>query len=123
MPLYLVNPAVDMSLELFVSQRLEEALTIQFERIKDRRVRDTFVQHLERRLEGLLADTIDWDLKEPTQAQLSYAMLVAKQLGIELPSEVRRSRFHAAMFLEEHADQVKQAKGEQRPNHGEMSDR
>lgn len=115
MPLYLVNPAVDMSLELFVSQSLEEALTIQFERVRDRRVRDTFVQHLERRLESLLADTIDWDLKEPTPAQLSYATLVAKQLGIELPSEARKSRFHAAMFLEEHADQAKQAKGEQRP--------
>ena len=35
MALYLVNPAVDMSLEPYVSDRLEEALTIQFERIKD----------------------------------------------------------------------------------------
>lgn len=122
MPLYLVNPAVDMSLELFVSQSLEEALTIQFERIKDRRVRDTYVQHLERRLEGLLADTIDWDLKEPSQAQLSYAMLVAKQLGVELPSEVRKSRFHAAMFLEEHADQLRQARRDQRPPQGEIGD-
>ena len=42
MALYLVNPAVDMELELYVSDRLEEALTIQFERIKDRRVRNTF---------------------------------------------------------------------------------
>jgi len=47
MPLYLVNPAVEMTLELWVSQRLEEALTIQYERIKDRRVRDTFVKRLE----------------------------------------------------------------------------
>ena len=41
MALYLVNPSVEMSLELYVSTRLEEALTIQYERIRDRRVRDT----------------------------------------------------------------------------------
>lgn len=107
MPLYLVNPAVDMTLELYVSQELEEALSIQYERIKNRTVRDTFVRHLEQRLEGLLADSIDWDLKKPTQAQLRYAIFVAKQLGLELPPEVRGSRFHAAMFLETHVERMR----------------
>ena len=107
MPLYLVNPAVDMSLELYVSDSLEKAMTVQYERIKDRRARDTFVRHLEQRLETLLCDAIDWDLKPPTEAQLSYATLLAKQLSIELPPEVRTSRFHAAMFLEEHAAKAK----------------
>lgn len=108
MPLYLVNPAVEMTLELWVSQRLEEALTIQYERIKDRRVRDTFVKRLEAQIETLLKDCIDWDLKEPTEAQLNYATLVATQLGISLPSEARKYRFHAAMFLETYAPQARQ---------------
>ena len=107
MALYLVNPAVEMTLELYVSARLEEALTIQYERIKDRQVRDTFVRRLEGQVETLLKDTIDWDLKEPTQAQLNYATLVAKQLGVSLPSEARKYRFHAAMFLETYAPQAK----------------
>lgn len=106
MALYLVNPAVEMTLELFVSQRLEEALTIQYERIKDRKVRDTFVKRLEKQVEALLKDSIDWDLKEPTEAQLKYAILVAKQLGIALPSEALKYRFHAAMFLETYAVQA-----------------
>jgi len=71
-----------MTLELIiVSQRLEEALAIQYERIKDRRVRDTFVKRLESQVETLLKDSLDWDIKEPTAAQLNYALLVAKQLG------------------------------------------
>lgn len=107
MALYLVNPAVDMSLELFVSSRLEEALTIQYERIKDRRVRDTFIRKLESRLESLLAESIDWDLKEPTEAQLNFAVLVAKKLGVPLPGEARKYRFHTAMFLETYADQLR----------------
>lgn len=107
MALYLVNPSVEMSLELYVSTRLEEALTIQYERIRDRRVRDTFVKKLEQRLESLLADTMDWDLKAPTEAQLNYAKLVATQLDIELPSEAHKYRFHTAMFLETYADQAR----------------
>ena len=107
MALYLVNPAVDMSLELYVSDRLEEALTIQFERIKDRRVRDTFIRKLERSLESLLVESIDWDLKQPTEAQLNYAILIAKQLEIPLPSEARKYRFHTAMFLETYANQAR----------------
>ena len=107
MPLYLVYPAVEMALELYVSPRLEEALTIQYERIRDRRVRDTFVKRLEDQVATLLKDVIDWDLKEPTEAQISYATLVAKQLGIPVPSEARKYRFHAAMFLETYASQVK----------------
>ena len=107
MALYLVNPAVDRELELYVSDRLEEALTIQFERIKDRRVRNTFIRKLERSLESLLVESIDWDLKQPTEAQLNYATLVATQLGIPLPSEARKYRFHTAMFLETYASQVR----------------
>ena len=106
MALYLVNPSVEMSLELYVSTRLEEALTIQYERIRDRRVRDTFVRKLEQRLESLLADSVDWDLKAPTEAQLNYAKLVSKQLGIPLPIEAQKYRFHTAIFLETYAEMV-----------------
>ncbi len=108
MALYLVNPSVEMTLELFISNRLEEALSVQYERLKDRRTRDTFVRKLEQRLESLLVDSIDWDLQEPTQAQLNYAELVAKQLGIALPSEAKKYRFHTAMFLETYAAQAKE---------------
>lgn len=107
MALYLVNPAVDMTLELYVSQRLEEALTIQYERIKDRCVRDVFVRKLEEQLESLLTASIDWDLKEPTTAQLNYAILVSSQVGVPLPVEARTYRFHTAMFLETYAPQAR----------------
>ena len=107
MALYLVNPAVEMSLELYVSMQLEEALTIQYERIKDRRVRDTFVKKLEQRLESLLFESMDWDLKEPTEAQLNYAKLVSRQVGIPLPPEAQKYRFHTAMFLETYAEQAR----------------
>ena len=110
MALYLVNPGVEMTLELFVSDRIESAVAIQFERITDRSVRDIFVRKLEQRLDALLSDCLDWDLKEPTEAQRSYATVIAKQLGIALPSEAKMYRFHMAMFLEAHAQMARDAR-------------
>lgn len=107
MTLYLMNLAVDRTLELYVATEAEEAMNIQWERIKDRNVRDTFVRRLEVNFERALKESLDWDLKEPTPAQLAYAELIAKKIGVPLPSEARRYRFHAAMFIETYADSAK----------------
>ena len=100
MPLLLVHPSVDLTLELYVSPALEEAIALQWERIRQRTVRDSYVKALEYRLEDLLKDCLDWDLKPPTGAQSSYATLLAKRHGIAVPTEALNYRFHMAMFIE-----------------------
>jgi hypothetical protein len=108
MTIYVVHAGVDLSLELFVSPQLEAAVAMQWERIRDREVRDTYRRALERRLEDLLKDCLDWDLKPPTAAQQSYATVVATKLGVGVPTEARHSRFHMAMFLEKYAPKLKE---------------
>jgi hypothetical protein len=100
MPLLLVHPSVDLTLELYVSSALEEAIALQWERVRKRTVRDTYVKALEYRLEDLLKDCLDWDLKPPTAAQVSYATLLAARHGVSVPSEALNYRFHMAMFIE-----------------------
>lgn len=100
MPLLLVHPGVDLTLELYVSPALEEAMALQWERVRKRTVRDTYVKALEYRLESLLRDCLDWDLKPPTEAQISYATLLGARHGVSVPSEALSYRFHMAMFLE-----------------------
>ena len=100
MPLLLVHPAVDLTLELYVSPALEEAIALQWERVRKRTVRDTYVKALEYRLQDLLRDCLDWDLKPPTDAQVAYATVLAARHGISVPSEALSYRFHMAMFLE-----------------------
>ncbi|MEZ5436746.1 MAG: hypothetical protein R3F12_00105 [Lysobacteraceae bacterium] len=107
MALYLVAPGVELTLELFVANQIEEAVTIQFERIKDRHARDIFVRKLEQRLDSLLGECLDWDLREPSEAQRSYAKLISKQLGVPIPSEAWKFRFHMALFLEAYAQQAR----------------
>lgn len=100
MPLLLVHPAVDLTLELYVSPALEEAIALQWERVRKRTVRDTYVKALEYRLQDLLRECLDWDLKPPTEAQVAYATVLAARHGVSVPSEALSYRFHMAMFLE-----------------------
>jgi len=110
MPLYVVHPGVDLTLELYVSDQLEAAVAVQWERVRDKEVRKTYTQALERRLEDLLKDCLDWDLKPPTPAQVSFATVLAMRLSINVPFEALNSRFHMAMFLEEHGAKARAPK-------------
>lgn len=107
MALYLVNPGVDLTLELYIAPGMEEAICIQWERVKDRAIRQTFVRKLEKRLEHLVAECMDWDLKEPTPAQASYASLISRKLGVSIPSEALRYRFHMALFIDTYSEQYR----------------
>jgi hypothetical protein len=117
MSYFLVAPALEMSLELFPSDQLERAMSLQWERLKERDARDAFVRRIEKQLETLLPDAIDWDIKEPTPAQVSYAMAIAKQIGVPIPSEALRFRGVMHDFLETHVPQAK-AKWDQKATIG-----
>ena len=107
MALYLVDPALEMSIELPVSEPVERALAIQWERLQDGITRDNFCRRMAEQLNSIIPDSIDWDIKEPTPAQMSFALIISKQLGISLPSEAIRYRGHMHQFLEEYAPILK----------------
>ncbi len=107
MTLYLVNPSVDLTLELYIAPTMEEAVCIQWERVKDKAIRQTFVRKLEKQLERLIAECMDWDLKEPTPAQASYAALISRKLDVSIPSEAMKYRFHMALFIDTYNEQYR----------------
>lgn len=107
MTLYLVNPGVDLTLELFIAPSMEEAICIQWERVEDKAIRQTFVRKLEKQLERLIVECMDWDLKEPTPAQASYALLISRKLGVSIPSEALKYRFHMALFIDTYSEQYR----------------
>ena len=107
MALYLVNPGVDLTLELYIAPNMEEAVCIQWERVKDKAIRQTFVRKLEKQLERLIVECMDWDLKEPTPAQESYAALISRKLDVSIPSEAKKYRFHMALFIDTYSGQYR----------------
>ena len=107
MSFYLIAPALDLSIEVFLSDQVERAVALQWERLKDRDVRDAFTKRVARQLEALLPEAIDWDIKEPTQAQLSYAMAISKELSVPIPPDALRFRGVMHEFLEANVPQAK----------------
>lgn len=107
MALYLVNPGVDLTLELYIAPAMEEAICIQWERVEDKTIRQTFVRKLEKQLERLIGECMDWDLKEPTPAQASYAALISRKLDVSIPSEATKYRFHMALFIDTYKAQYR----------------
>ncbi|WP_449302405.1 hypothetical protein [Pseudoxanthomonas mexicana] len=107
MALYLVHPGVDLTLELYIDPAREEAVCIQWERVRDRAIRQTFVRKLEKKLEHLMAECMDWDLKEPTPAQTSYAALISRKLGVSIPAEAAKYRFHMALFIDTYSEKYR----------------
>ena len=107
MALYLINPGVDLTLELYIAPAMEEAICIQWERVEDKTIRQTFVRKLEKQLERLIVECMDWDLKEPTPAQASYAVLISRKLAISIPSEAMKYRFHMALFIDTYSEQYR----------------
>lgn len=117
MSLYLVAPGLDLSIELFVSDQIEKALALQWERLKDRSSREAFCRRMTQQLDAVIPDSIDWDIKEPTQAQVSYAMVLSKELGVPIPSEALRYRGYMHEFLEKHAQLSKMKRAERQQEH------
>jgi hypothetical protein len=55
-----------------------------------------------------LAECLDPDLKPPTDAQIKYATVIARDLGVALPSEALRFRGAMADFIDRFAEAHKQ---------------
>lgn len=103
MTLYLVDPSLELSIELPVSQPVEKALALQWERLADGPSREAFCRRMASQLNSVIPESIDWDIKEPTPAQLSYAMVLAKELQVPIPAEALRYRGNMYAFLEMYA--------------------
>lgn len=108
MSFFLVAPALDWSTELFLSEQTERLFALQWERLKDPEEREAFNRRLTKHLEKLLPEALDWEIKEPTPAQLSYASAISKELGVPIPPDALRSRSVMHAFIQQHAPKAKQ---------------
>lgn len=102
MPLLLVDMQSDLLIEIPVAEPLAEALNIQWERLPDEAARNAFGARFGPRLEHALGESLDWDLRAPTPAQVTYATAISRALGVALPSEVLRYRGQMNEFLDSH---------------------
>jgi hypothetical protein len=79
---------------------LREAWELQYHRASFQGAIDGLAERLAVCFASSLAECLDADLKPPTEAQLKYAMTIARDLGVALPPEALRFRGAMAEFIE-----------------------
>lgn len=87
---------------------VREAWMLQYDRATLAGAVDDFRERLAVCFAISLAECLDPDLKPPTDAQLNYAMVIARDMGISLPSEAIRFRGAMSDFLSRFADSYRQ---------------
>lgn len=103
MALLIVDPDCDLLIALDATPGLLDSLHEQWIRLRHDPERESFGAHVSRRLLPVLADCLDWDLKPPTSAQISFAVSIARKLKLEIPSGVLQRRSDMADFLDQHS--------------------
>lgn len=107
MPLLLIDAELDLLVEIPVAPDMETTFAEQWERLADDAKRDAFARRLATKLAPSLTECLDWDLRPPTSAQVTFATSIARQKGIDLPGEVLRLRGAMNRFLDEHGEEFK----------------
>lgn len=103
MALFLVEPDIDLTLELPMSPASLDALGRQFTSLRAGRGNERFCKRLAAEIERVLPEVIDWELKPPTKAQLAFAKSICYRLNVTLPAAALESRGAMYNFLETHA--------------------
>ncbi|WP_447785262.1 hypothetical protein [Stenotrophomonas bentonitica] len=105
MALLLIDPESDLLLHIELSPGGLAALAEQWTRLNPGSERDAFSARLGKRVAPVIADCLDWDLRPPTDAQINYAVGVAKKLHLEIPALVLQRRSAMGAFLDAHGVQ------------------
>lgn len=98
----------NVAFRLSLNAELMNTLTIQWQRLTDNEAHEHFQKRLQRHIESLLIQCLDWDLRPPTQAQMSYALSIAKKLQIDLPALALQRAGAMSEFLDEHSARFKE---------------
>lgn len=102
----LISDDFAWSIELPLSDGLIEALACQFERLETGTAKDAFQRRLAQHLAPALLESLDSDLKPPSERQLRFGHDIARQLGIEVPSRALQSRAGMQAFIGRHLPQL-----------------
>jgi hypothetical protein len=97
---------IELPLEVHVEDRLYEMLRAVGDAEEDEHSRLA----LSRRFVDLITAMIDGEMPPPTLKQTQYAIAVARELNIELPSQVLCYRDAMTRFLTQHTQSFKESR-------------
>ncbi|KQZ59134.1 hypothetical protein ASD53_06025 [Lysobacter sp. Root559] len=108
MPLLLIDADLDLLVEVPMTTDVQDVLALQWRRLADIRSPKSYELRLGDQLAPALAECLDWDLKPPGAAQVTFASSVTRQLGVDLPADVLRLCGAMNAYLHTHGEAFKQ---------------
>jgi len=112
MAIRLVDDESDVSVNLDLDYAYLEALSIQLQRAEAPEG-SSFPKRFGTLFQEILGQTLDGDIKPPSQAQLRFALDIARELGVAIPGEALRYRGSMTSFIRRFEQQFR----EQRRRH------
>lgn len=102
--LHIIDVDTGWTAEVVLADADQELLGRQMARCVEQAGLDWFAQWLGRTLVAALPDAVDYDLKPPSEAQVNYAMAIARALRVSLTPDVLRYRGAMHEFLSTHKE-------------------
>ncbi len=102
--LRLRNEELEEELYIPLSREVGDALVIQWERCQSPDKYEAWIKRLRAAMQPAVSGALDADLRPPTSAQVNHAIAIARQIGVDIPSEALRSRSRMQQFLKQFAD-------------------
>jgi hypothetical protein len=85
-----------------------ESLRLQIARLQSRQIlQPSVLDTLGSKLSLAILEIVDPDLRPPTQAQVDYAVAIARELNVNLPGEALMFRCAMSDFLDRYVDLFK----------------
>lgn len=102
--LHVIDVETGWTAEVVLADADQELLGLQMARCVEQAGLDWFAEWLSRTLVAALPDAVDYDLKPPSEAQVNYAMAIARALRVPLTPDVLRYRGAMHEFLSTHKE-------------------
>ena len=102
--LHVIDIQTGCEAELVFPESDLELLTRQMSRCVEYGGFELFARWLSNALASSLPDLVDYDLRPPSDAQVKFAMAIARTLGVVLTPDVLRYRGAMHEFLSSHKD-------------------
>lgn len=95
-------------LEVPIDGPVLESLRLQVARLQTRQDRDpSVINILAMKVQIAISEVVDPDLRPPTQAQVDYAVAIARELNVNLPGEALMFRCAMGEFLDRYSSLFK----------------